>query len=205
MLTRAYRLVSASADAALEAAERFSGDALVREAIRDMDHAIDALKRERRAATERLASIEQDRATSHERLATLTEQARYALDRDRPDLAERAVAARIDVEAGITAFDRRQAETEAARAQAEAALADASARRVRMDLPSAAPESSAPALDARVARAQAGFERAQTLAAARHAELPGLGEIEALRREERIAADMGALRAERRKPAPRAS
>lgn len=200
ILTRVYRLANAGADSVLDAAERFSSDSLLRDAIRDMDSAIDTLARERRAATDRLTEIEQDRATQRERLDTLAEQARYALDRDRPDLAERAIAARLDVEHAIAAFDEQEAATTASRDRIDAALTDASDRRARMTPDSTAPVSNTLALDSRVADAEARFHRARALVETQRSDTLGLGEIEALRRQERIATDLAALRAESAKP-----
>ncbi|MFT3977281.1 MAG: PspA/IM30 family protein [Sphingomonas bacterium] len=199
-MTRAYRLANAGADTMLGAAERFSGDALVREALRDMDHAIDALTHERCAATGRLAGIEQERADQRARIAILSEQASYAMDRNRPDLAERAVATRVDTESRVAALEGECQQAEAARDKADAALTDAQDRRARMNLPSTSAENLHPALDMRVAKAEARFYQARALM---RPQAPGIDAISTLQREERIASELATLRAKREKPSRR--
>ena len=120
MLGRLQRVVSAGVGEALDAAERFTGLGLLRESIRRVEAEIAGSKRRQAAAAAgRAEAAEQQRAYRKE-AAGLTDDARFALGKGRPDLAERAIARQIDLEDSV----RRAAASEASHAAEEKRLAE---------------------------------------------------------------------------------
>lgn len=117
---RLQRVVSAGVGEALDAAERFTGLGLLRESIRRVEAEIAGSKRRQAAATAgRAEAAEQERGFRKE-AGGLTDDARFAIGKDRPDLAKRAIARQLDLEESA----RRAALSEASHAAEEHRLAD---------------------------------------------------------------------------------
>ncbi|HEX9953686.1 MAG TPA: hypothetical protein VGB48_00530 [Allosphingosinicella sp.] len=209
---RVQNVLSAAADTTVSIAERASGTSLMREAIRQVARAEDEAREcIERADTKRLHA-QRRQQTLRVEVETLTEQARYALSKDRTDLAEAAVARQIDCEEqakqaaaaeqeavdeaarlaeSLTALRARKLEMQKELAAFEAAQAEASA----------ASTSARDPLQRKMSRAEALFERAvgasggAGLDLSPTADAARLAEVEALRREDAIAERLAALRA----------
>lgn len=202
--TRARRLVASGADELLTAAERRSALALAREAIRDMDWAIEVAQDQHARALAIVSLGEGKIAELEAVVAARGEDARYAFGRERPDLARRALAAQIEAEEAISAERERIGH---ARAEAEALAAAMpgleARRRAMVDGVVVEPAGPTPAIDPnliqRAAAAEAALARAATLAG-EDAGVPG---IDTLRREDEIAARLAALGADKPKAARR--
>ena len=111
IFVRVQRVVSGGVGSAIDAAERLSGSSVMRQAIREMDAAIEKARAEREAARARRLQAEHHLQACRKQLATLKEQARFAVGKQRLDLAQVAVGRQIDVEAQIATLVK--AETEA--------------------------------------------------------------------------------------------
>lgn len=98
VLGRLQRVVSVGVGEALDAAERFSGLGLLRESIRKADADVADSKRRLTAAIARRTEAAEQQARYRKQAAGLTEDARFALDKKRPDLAERVIARQLDLE-----------------------------------------------------------------------------------------------------------
>lgn len=111
IFARVQRVVSAGLDSAVSSVERASSTGLMREAMRDADRAIDRLVVERETAQARGRNAEGRLKSLREEHGALDEQARFALARQRPDLAKATIARQVDLEEQIAALDavRRQA------------------------------------------------------------------------------------------------
>lgn len=203
-LSRARRVVSGGVDELLTAAERASGDALVREAIRDMDAAIDAAHEQRARAALITERAQRDAADLAEQRTAREEDARYALAKDRRELAAQAIALQLDLEAEVAALEQRATHAAAERDALDAALADLAERRAAMaagavrggDVPAFAID---PRILHQAAEAETAFARAISRLG-REARVPTL---DALRREDEIAARLAALDTEASKPSRR--
>ncbi|HEX8578538.1 MAG TPA: PspA/IM30 family protein [Allosphingosinicella sp.] len=212
IFVRVQNVLSAAADTTVSFAERASGTSLMREAIRQVARAEDEARECIEGADTKRLHAQRRQQTLREQVETLTEQARYALSKNRPDLAEAAVARQIDCEeqAKQAAAAEREAVEEAARlAESLTALR---ARKLEMQKELAAfeaaqAEASAASTSARdplkrkMSRAEALFERAVgasggvKLGLSPTGDAARLGEVEALRREDAIAERLAALRA----------
>ncbi|HEV2866903.1 MAG TPA: PspA/IM30 family protein [Allosphingosinicella sp.] len=214
IFARVQRVLSASAESSVDALERVSGTSLMREAIREVDRAAAEIRIEIEANASRRSHAARQQQMLAERLATLDEQARFALGRGRDDLAEAAVARQIDCEAQVVQLKRIQAQTaeeekrldecfaalKVRKAQMEKELADFEAARGETRFGRPRPTAAERSRE-KVARAEATFERAMAAAGA-----PGVGlmdaedaaklaEVEALRKADAIADRLAALRA----------
>src|SRR5215207_6232699 len=126
---RVRRLISGSIEDSVDAMERAGGTSVMREAIREVDRAIDEVRSEHEAATaRRLQAVRQERLT-RERLAGLDEKARFALGQGRDDLAEAAVTRQLEFEAQAERLQAVQAEAEQEAARLEECLAALEAHR----------------------------------------------------------------------------
>jgi phage shock protein A len=213
LLNRLQCLVSAGVETVVGAAEKAGSDGLMVGAVRDaartgqqVRHAIGSAERRAAAADARRDALAAD-------AAALGEQARFAVGAGRDDLAEALVARQFAVEAEAAAA---AAEAAAARDE-QAALADALARaearhaelagelkavraaRGGADAPRPRPRRPVE-IEAALARAEAAFGRAR---AAAGDDLPldavrASAEVEALRRQRRVAERLAALKDEAR-------
>ena len=111
VFARVRRLVSAGIEDAVDAMERAGGTGVMREAIREVDRAMDEVRAEQDAAmVRRLQAMRQGRILRGQ-VAALDEKARVALAADREELAEAALSRQIDFEAQaaeIVGFARAQ-------------------------------------------------------------------------------------------------
>jgi phage shock protein A len=214
IFVRVQRVVSGGVDSAIGAAEKLGGTSVMRQAIRDMDGAIDKARGESEAARARRLQAAHRLQDCRKQLATLKEQARFALGRNRVDLAEAAIARQLDVEAQIASLVKAEAEAAADERRLEESAAELKLRRGQMvdelrgfeaaqrsaSSGGEAPESPEARLQRRAERAQEAFERAMEAAGgmsgarASPEAAAKVAELEALQKEAAIAERLAALR-----------
>jgi phage shock protein A len=213
IFVRVQRVVSGGVGSALDAAERLGGTSVMRQAIRDMDCAIDkAIAEGDSERAKRLQSAHRLQEC-RKQLATLKEQARFALGKQRTDLAEAAIARQIDVETQIVALAKAEADAAAAERRLEQSAAELKLRRGQMydelrgfeaaqragSSGQDAPGSLDTRLQRRAERAQEAFERAMEAAGGLSGARAGpeaaakVAELEALQKEAAIAERLAAL------------
>jgi phage shock protein A len=130
---RVSRLLSASIEDAVDRMEQAGGDAVMREAIREADRAIDEVKAElERAMTRRLQATRQSRMLT-ERVAALTEKAKFALGEGREDLAEAALSRQVDFETQVAKLEAVQGEAREDEQRLESGLTALNARKRQME------------------------------------------------------------------------
>jgi phage shock protein A len=214
--TRVRRVVTASIETAVSAAENVSGSALLREAVRELERAEEAMRRDRDRLIAKRDGAAADQKSRKLKAAEMAENARYALAKGREDLATEAIAHQMDLEADADRLSTVQAECKVELAQVDEALAELAARREKMRRDVAAVASAEgnyrPAgkptpqskVDSAIARANTIFERAT----GRDADplhgpttARGMAEVETMKREDAIAERLAALKAKPEKPA----
>ena len=99
IFARVSRLLSATVEDSVDRMEKAGGDAVMREAIREADRAIDQVKAEREATMARRLQAARQQKMFNERVEELTTKARFALSEGREDLAEAALSRQVDFEA----------------------------------------------------------------------------------------------------------
>lgn len=213
IFNRMGRVVSASVDSAVSTLERANRTGLMREALRDADRAIDRLVAEQRAAEARAGNAGRWAAAVRQELATLAEQAQFAVLKARDDLAEVAVARQLELEQLLVELGATQTQAGADAARLDQLIADLRERRQQMKDELVAvrnAESAAAALDmvaapidvrmeTRVRRAEEAFDRAIEQAGGVSGRgsvrsEPTIAEIAALEKADRVAERMAALR-----------
>jgi phage shock protein A len=214
IFVRVQRVVSGGVGCAVDAAERLSGTSVMRQAIRDMDCAIEKARGEGESARSKRLQAAHRLQEARKQLATLKEQARFALGKDRLDLAEVAIARQLDVETQIASLTKAEADAAAAERRLEESAAELKLRRGQMydelrgfeaaQRASSAGEDGPGSLDShlqrRAERAQEAFERAMDAAGgssggrASPEAAAKVAELEALQKEAAIAERLAALR-----------
>ena len=215
--TRVRRVVSASIETAVLAAENVSGGALLREAVRELERAEDAMRRDRDRLVARRDGAVIDQKARKAKAAEMADNARYALSKGREDLATQAIAHQLDLEAEADRLATVQAESKVELAAVEEALAELGARRDKMSRevaaasaaqsgghysPTGKPSPQAK-VDGAIARANEIFERATGKVADPlndPATARGMAEVASMKRDDAIAERLAAMKAKAGKP-----
>ena len=215
--TRVRRVVSASIETAVSAAENVSGGALLREAVRELERAEDAMRRDRARLVARRDGAAVDQKARKAKAAEMADNARYALSKGREDLATQALAHQLDLEGEADRLATVQAEAKAELAAVEEALAELGARREKMSREVAAAAAAQTAgnyaptgkpspqakVDGAIARANEIFERATGKTAdplSDPATARGMAEVASMKRDDAIAERLSAMKAKAAKP-----
>jgi phage shock protein A len=113
IFARVSRLLSATVEDAVDRMEQAGGDAVMREAIREADRAIDQVKADLQSTMARRLLAARQQKMFTERAEELTTKAKFALGQGREDLAEAAEQAfdRAMAGAGGIGFARADADT----------------------------------------------------------------------------------------------
>lgn len=101
---RAKRVVSVGIEGTLDKVERASGTSMMRQAIREVDHAIDKVQREIDAATDRKIQAGSQQESIQKKAKEWGEKAVFTLAKGRDDLAEASLSRQLDLEAQAKQF-----------------------------------------------------------------------------------------------------
>jgi phage shock protein A len=211
IFVRVQNVLSSGADTAVSFAEKVSGTSLMREAIRQVERAEDDSVDALHMAKVRRAQAERQEQMLKERAATLDEQARFAITKGRDDLAQAAIARQIECEAQTGQARAAQEEAAAETVRLEECLAALKLRKEQMRKELAAFEaarrttvpggtSAADRAERKADRAETLFERSMAAVGGSDLGLMGaeeaakIAEVEALRKEDTIAARLAAMR-----------
>ncbi|HMT43469.1 MAG TPA: PspA/IM30 family protein [Chakrabartia sp.] len=176
VFVRVRRLLSARIEDSVDAMERANSDGTMREAIREVDRAIDDVRADQeRAMTRRLQAARQQEMIA-KKVEELTIKARFALQEGREDLAEGALKRQVDLEEQSTGLDQIQTLAREEEAKLEDSLSALRARKTQMEEALAAYAiartdatmggdggfSNARDVERKVENAEAAFDRAMT-------------------------------------------
>ncbi len=103
---RVGRIVSGSVNALVDAAENMNPDAIMAEAIREVDSAVGGIRRELGEVVAQIHMANRRIDEENQRHDALTEEVRLALDKGREDLAEVGVAKMLDIEAQLPVLEQ---------------------------------------------------------------------------------------------------
>ncbi len=133
VFVRVRRLLSARIEDSVDAMERANSDGVMREAIREVERAIDEVRADQeRAMTRRLQAVRQQEMIT-KKGEELTAKARFALHEGREDLAEGALKRQVDLEAQTSNLDQIQMFAREEEAKLEDSLSALRARKSQMD------------------------------------------------------------------------
>ena len=130
---RVRRVVSASIEDAVDAMERAGGTSVMREAIREVDRALDDVRAEQEAATGRKLQAMRQQRMFRDQLAALGEKARFAIAENREDLAEAALSRQLDFEAQAERLDKVQADAASEASRLDECLTALQTRKQQME------------------------------------------------------------------------
>ena len=133
IFSRISRILSASVEDAIDRLEAAGGPAVMREAVREAERAIDQAKAELESITVRRLQAARQQQLLAKRIEDLGGKAAFAVDEGREDLAEAALSRQIDFETQARALDDVQAQVRVEEAELEAGLAALVARKGQME------------------------------------------------------------------------
>jgi phage shock protein A len=105
LILRVKRLISGSANAAVDKMEHAAAETVMREAIRELDRTIDDVRAELGNTVAVRHRTNRVRTLSATKIDELTDKAKIATSQQRDDLAEAAIARQIDLEQQIKTHD----------------------------------------------------------------------------------------------------
>ena len=133
LINRVKRLVSGSVNSIVDAVENAAPETVMKEAIREIDSAIDEVRDQlglaianKHHANKRLMEA----SAKHEELA---EKLRLAVDQERDDLAEAAIARQLDLEAQIPVLEDALKDTSLEESELESYISALTGRRREME------------------------------------------------------------------------
>src|ERR1041384_3618678 len=133
IFARISRLLSATVEDTVDRMEQAGGDAVMREAIREADRAIDQVKADLQSTmARRLQAVRQQKMLT-ERAEELTTKAKFALGEGREDLAEAALSRQLDFETQAKNLDAVQQQAREEEQRLESGLAALNARKRQME------------------------------------------------------------------------
>ena len=130
---RVRRVLSANVEEAVDSMERSGGAAVMREAIREVDRALDEVRSEHEAAMARGLQAKRQQTMFRERVKELETKAKFALGENRDDLAEAAISRQIDFEEQATKLDDVQTDAKAQAKRLEECVTELAHRRSQME------------------------------------------------------------------------
>ncbi len=133
IFARMSRLLSATVEESVDRMGKAGGEAVMREAIREADRAVDQVEREMDIVVSRRLQAKRQRQLLAKRLDELSEKARFALDQGREDLAEAALSRQIDFEAQAESLNDVQVEASEEETRLAEGLAALKARKIQME------------------------------------------------------------------------
>ena len=133
LFMRVRRVVSASIEDVVDAMERAGGASVMREAIREVDRAMDEVRAEQETATARRLQATRQQRMFRDQLAALDEKARFAVAENRDDLAEAALSRQLDFEAQAERLEAVRAEAADEAGRLEGCLAALATRKAQME------------------------------------------------------------------------
>ncbi len=208
LFLRMKRVISAGVEGAVDKAERAAAPSLMRHSIREIEQLIDRARADQAAAKKRAVGTVADQKALRGQIAELGEQARFAIEKDRADLAEAVLTRQVEVEGQLARLDEVRAESARAIAGLEATVGTLAARKAEMDGefstfeaarretgPSGADPTSGAKMEQRIERSRQAFDRAMAASDKTDPGAREVAEIEAIKRESLVAERLAGLRA----------
>jgi hypothetical protein len=132
LLGRFKRIVSAGIEGVTDTVERVSGPLVMRETIREVERAADRVSAARDKARLHASQAVARQRALRDQLATLDQQARFAIGHGREDLAQVAVSQQLDKEEQLRSLDEQIGQARRDEAAFEAQLSELNARKAQM-------------------------------------------------------------------------
>lgn len=221
LAARVRRIVAANLNGLVDAMERQNADGVMREAVREVERALEEVRSEKGKALAGKVQAGKAIERIREKMAEMESKAAFAVEQGRDDLAEAALARQVDLERQIPVIEATASELSAREAELDgyAAALSARIREMEADLaafaearrlagamaPAGSPESKVQSAEKRAEQAGKAFERAMGAAGGvSPAEVKStvetaarIDEIDAMQRANDIGERLAALKARR--------
>jgi len=133
IFARVRRVVSGRVEDQVDAMERANNDSVMREAIREVDRAVDVVRKDQQDAMTRRLQAARQQKTIAERADAMTAKAEFALNEGREDLAEGALTRQVDLEEQVQKLRSVQDLAKVEEEKLEESLSALSARKREME------------------------------------------------------------------------
>ena len=133
IFARVRRVLSARVEDSVDAMERANSDGTMREAIRQVDRALDEVRADKDAAMTRRLQAARQQEMIGKKVEELTGKARFALQEGREDLAEGALARQVDLEEQAAKLEKLQKLTREQEEKLDESMTALQARKTEME------------------------------------------------------------------------
>ena len=133
IFARVSRIFSGQVEDAVDRMEQAGGEAVMREAVREADRAIDQVKSQLEGTMARRLQAARQKQMLESKIQELTNKAGFALKEGREDLAEAALSRQIDFEAQAAKLDQVQTQAREEEARLEDGLTALKTRKGQME------------------------------------------------------------------------
>ncbi|WP_068087328.1 PspA/IM30 family protein [Novosphingobium rosa] len=207
---RVGRIISARLEDTVDRMEAASSGSILREAMREVDRALAQLQAEHDTTVARREQSKRQQEQLRQTAEELTGKASFALTKDRPDLAEAAIAQQIDLEAQADKLKQAEADLAMEEARLAAELTAVKARKDakeqeleaylanRLDTALSGHGSTRAQRDTaqQLRHAEEAFDRILAADKPKPAPTDHVAEIEAMRKADEVAARLAALKSD---------
>jgi phage shock protein A len=212
---RVKRILAGKIEDAIDGIERAGGASVMREAVRDVERAIDEVRTAQVTATSQKLQAIRQQQMAVEHIDKLTAKAKFALDQGRDDLAEAAMIRQIDFENQVPALKAAEQAAEEEETRLDGFVVALTSRKAEIEenlkafemaqrdsaVLVKAPNSPNAKAERAIGRAEAAFDRAMTGAGgvgftkSEAGTVTKVAEIDAMLRQSEVAQRLAALRA----------
>ncbi|MFK4005126.1 PspA/IM30 family protein [Qipengyuania sp. NPDC077563] len=133
VLARVRRVLSGRIEDSVDAMERANSDGTMREAIREVDRALDEVRGDKEAAMTRRLQAARQQEMIGTKIDELTGKAKFALQEGREDLAEGALIRQVDLESQFAKLEKLQALSRIEEQKLEESMTALQARKSEME------------------------------------------------------------------------
>lgn len=133
VFARVRRVLSGRIEDSLDAMERANSDGTMREAIREVDRALDEVRGDKEAAMTRRLQAARQQEMIGTKIDELTGKAKFALQEGREDLAEGALTRQVDLEGQFAKLEKLQALSRIEEQKLEESMTALQARKSEME------------------------------------------------------------------------
>ncbi|MBK61452.1 MAG: hypothetical protein CL575_00605 [Altererythrobacter sp.] len=133
VFARVRRVLSGRIEDSVDAMERANSDGTMREAIREVDRALDEVRGDKEAAMTRRLQAARQQEMIGTKIDELTGKAKFALQEGREDLAEGALTRQVDLEGQFAKLEKLQALSRIEEQKLEESMTALQARKSEME------------------------------------------------------------------------
>ena len=133
VFARVRRVLSGRIEDSVDAMERANSDGTMREAIREVDRALDEVRGDKEAAMTRRLQAARQQEMIGTKIDELTGKAKFALQEGREDLAEGALTRQVDLEGQFAKLEKLQALSRIEEQKLEESMTALHARKSEME------------------------------------------------------------------------